>query len=207
MRRSERCRNGDEPDRRRQADEALRARRRADRASGGGADVERREAGGGRRSARRRRATWALVGVLDVEHLAGEVAEARRLAAEVVRELGEPNLAEDDHATRTQLLGHAGVLSGIGVAQREIARRRVHALDVDQVLTDRQTVRGTADVTVGTLLVEQRSSLSACLLSWVTALRPGPRFLFSAAMRVMYARVSGCAAISGAVRLCPLHAG
>src|SRR3954452_24829347 len=38
-------------------------------------------------------------------------------------------------------------------------------------------------------LSSSAASLSACWLSWVTALRPGP-LLFSAAIRAMYARVS-----------------
>ena len=88
-----------------------------------------------------------LVGVDRVEHLAGQVAEARRLVAEEVRVLGQAELAEDHDAVLAQLLGHAGVDRRERVAQREVARRRVHALHVDQVLEqDRQAVRGPADV-------------------------------------------------------------
>ena len=119
-----------------------------------------RQRGGARGAGAGRGARRVLVGVDAVEHLAGEVREARRLAAEVVRVLGQAELAEDHDTALAQLLGHAGVDRREGVAQREVARRRVHALHVDQVLEqDRQAVRGTAELALLALLVQQRGVL------------------------------------------------
>ena len=125
--------------------------------------------------AARRRTARVLVGVEAVEHLAGEVGEARGLAAEVVGVLGQAELAEDHDAVLTQLLRHAGIDRREGVAQREVARRRVHALDVDQVLEqDRQPVRGAADVAVLALLVQQRGVLQCVVVELGHGVEAGP---------------------------------
>ena len=105
------------------------------------------EPGGLGRARARRGAARARGGVVRVQHLAGQVAEARRLAAEAVRPLGQTELAEDHDAVCAQVARHAGVLFGERFAQRPVARRGVHRRRVDDVLQqDRHAHRRAEDV-------------------------------------------------------------
>ena len=143
------------------------------------------------RAGARRRAARVLVGVDRVDHLAGEVAEAGRLAAEAVRELGQAELAEDDDAVRAQLLDDAGVGRRERVRAASSCRPRCTSASrrSGPSAGSAGRRRARAACSAARRASDAAASCSAFGLTGVTAFNPGPR-LFSASMRCMYASTS-----------------
>jgi hypothetical protein len=125
----------DQADRGPQADVALRGGRADDRAGGLGADRDRGQAGRRGRAAAGGRPGRRRVDVVRVQHLAAERrVAARHAAGHEVRELGQVRLAEDHRAGGAQARDDRGVLGRDRALERDGARRRGQAGDVEVVL-------------------------------------------------------------------------